>query len=169
MAFQPYMSVKSARQGQFKGEALQQQRKDKWIPVLALNMSLKSPHDAATGQPSGKRQYEPVVIVKEWGAASPQGLTACATNENLTEVMIEFMKINSNGEEYIYQTVKLTDAMITEVARFTAGAPAGTPALVIPPTADTHEIERWSFTFRKIEIEDFDGGTTFVDDWSNVG
>jgi type VI secretion system secreted protein Hcp len=86
MAFQPYMSVKGARQGQFKGEALQQQRKDKWIPVLALNMSLKSPHDAATGQPSGKRQYEPVAIVKEWGAASPQGLTACATNENLTEL-----------------------------------------------------------------------------------
>jgi hypothetical protein len=33
---------------------------------------VKSPRDVATGQASGKRQYAPIKIVKEWGAASPE-------------------------------------------------------------------------------------------------
>ena len=33
---------------------------------------MKSPRDVATGMASGKRQYAPIKIVKEWGAASPQ-------------------------------------------------------------------------------------------------
>jgi hypothetical protein len=31
-----------------------------------------SPRDAASGMATGRRQYAPVKIVKEWGAASPQ-------------------------------------------------------------------------------------------------
>jgi hypothetical protein len=31
-----------------------------------------APRDAASGMATGKRQYAPVKIVKEWGAASPQ-------------------------------------------------------------------------------------------------
>jgi hypothetical protein len=31
-----------------------------------------APRDLATGMASGKRQYAPVKIIKEWGAASPQ-------------------------------------------------------------------------------------------------
>ena len=31
-----------------------------------------APRDSATGMASGKRQYAPVKIIKEWGAASPQ-------------------------------------------------------------------------------------------------
>ena len=31
-----------------------------------------APRDSASGMPTGKRQYAPVKIVKEWGAASPE-------------------------------------------------------------------------------------------------
>jgi hypothetical protein len=31
-----------------------------------------SPRDSATGMATGKRQYAPIKIVKEWGAASPE-------------------------------------------------------------------------------------------------
>ena len=34
--------------------------------------SVKSPRDAASGLPTGKRQHGSVVISKEWGKASPQ-------------------------------------------------------------------------------------------------
>src|SRR5438270_1529115 len=33
---------------------------------------VESPRDVATGMATGRRQYAPVKIVKEWGAASPQ-------------------------------------------------------------------------------------------------
>jgi type VI secretion system secreted protein Hcp len=164
MAFQAYMSVKGKKQGQFKGEATQSNRKDMWMPVLSFQMGVLSPRDAATGQPSGKRQYKPVTIIKEWGAASPQGLAACATNEDLSDVVIEFSKANPTGAEYVYQTVHLTDAIIVEVERFTR-AQDGT-LLLAPGRADTLELESWSFTFRKIELDDKDGMTSFLDDWT---
>jgi type VI secretion system secreted protein Hcp len=170
MSFQPYMSVKGAKQGQFKGEATQAKRKDNWMPVFSVTMGLKSPRDPATGQPVGRRLHEPVTIVKQWGAASPQGLVACATNETLTEVVLEFTKMNPNGEEYVYQSVKLTDAAVAEVARFTGRPDAAGRAPTPPERAptDTLELEKWAFTFRKIEIEDTDGKTSFIDDWSDT-
>ena len=39
-------------------------------PALRFSFALASPRDAATGQASGKRQWKPVTIVKEWGAVS---------------------------------------------------------------------------------------------------
>jgi type VI secretion system Hcp family effector len=163
MAFHGFIAVKGAKQGQFKSEATQGSRKDKWTPVVSFTMGLRSPHDPATGQASGKHQLEPVTIVKEWGAASPQGLAACATNERLTEVQVEFTRNKPSGEEYVHQTVKLTDALITQVTRF-AGNPDSTWGT---SSATLLELERWSFTFRRIEVHDVDGNTTHVEDWSN--
>jgi type VI secretion system secreted protein Hcp len=112
MAFQAYIAVKGKKQGQFKGEAAAIQRKDKWMQVLGFTMGLTSPRDPSTGQATGRRQFQPVTIVKQWGAASPQGLAACSTNESLAEVDIEFTKTTAAGLEAVYQTVKLTDASI---------------------------------------------------------
>src|SRR5262249_6176048 len=110
MAIQAYISVKGSRQGQFKGEALKAGRQDKWMSVLSVVMDLQVPRDPATGQATGRRQYLPVKIIKAWGAASPQGLSACATNETLPEVRIEFVKATMTGVEEVYQSISLTDA-----------------------------------------------------------
>ena len=156
MAFPAYLSVTGSRQGQFKGESIQARRKNAWIPLLSFGMSLESPRDAATDQPSGERRFAPVRIVKEWGAASPQGLTACATNEALTQVLIEFTTTHPTGEEYVYQSMKLTNATISRVVRIKGGRGEG---------ADIYELEDWEFTFAKIEVDDIDGLTKFTDDW----
>src|SRR5215472_464779 len=101
MAFQAHVSIKGKKQGQFKGEGIQDKRKDKWIPVLSFAQEVVSPRDLATGQASGKRQWKPVKITKEWGAADPQIFAACVTNEVLPEVVFEFTKTNPSGEEYV--------------------------------------------------------------------
>ena len=165
MAFPAYLSVKGNRQGQFKGEAVEQDRKDKWMVVLSFAMDLEAPRDPHTRLPVGKREWKPLKIVKEWGAASPQALTACATNEGLSEVTIEFTKTNTTGQEYLYQRVTLANATIAEIDRFTGypGAPDNGPKHT--SWADTLELERWSFTFQKIEVVDLDANTTFNDDW----
>ncbi len=170
MAFPAYLSVRAARQGQFKGESPQAKRKD-WIPILAFAMGVESPRDAATGEAAGKRQYKPVRITKEWGAASPQALTACATNEVLTSVALEFTRSSKDAEEYVYQTVTLTNSTLTRVVRV-----KGKPALAddvlssdLRPehsgSVDSHEIEEWDFVFQKIDVTDNDGSATFADEW----
>ena len=166
MAIQAYIAVKGQKQGQFKAEAATTPRKEKWMPVLAFTMGLASPRDPASGLPSGKRQFQPVTIVKQWGAASPQGLAACSTNESLAEVDIEFTKTTAAGLEAVYQTVKLTDASIAQVARFTGRADGREDTATAGHSAPTDmlELERWTFTFRKIEVHDTDGNTSFADD-----
>jgi len=168
MALQAWISVKGAKQGQFKGEATAAKRHDKWMPVLAFTMGVISPRDPASGLPTGKRQHQPLTIVKPWGAASPQGLTACASNEVLSEVAIEFTRQTTTGTEVVYQTVRLTNAGFSQVARFT-GRPDGaedTPASGHSGTTDLMELERWAFTFQKIEVHDNDGNTSFDDTWT---
>ena len=164
MALQAWISVRGAKQGQFKGEATAAKRRDKWMPVLAFTMDVVSPRDPASGLPTGKRHYQPVTIVKSWGAASPQGLTAWATNEVLAEVDIEFTRQSPTGEEAVHQTVRLTNASLAQIARFT-GRPDGaedTPSSGHSGTSDMMEMERWSFTFQKIEVHDSDGNTSFI-------
>jgi type VI secretion system secreted protein Hcp len=165
MAFQAFVSIKGAKQGQFKGESAAANRKD-WIAVIAFTMALKSPRDLATGQASGKRQFEPVAFVKEWGAASPQGLTALSTNEVLTTVGFEFVKTNATGKEIVFQKVTLTNAAVSQIVRSTADPGQTLGSTAIPSGADTKGFESWSFTFQKIVVEDENGKTTFSDDWS---
>jgi type VI secretion system secreted protein Hcp len=165
MALQAWIAVKGAKQGQFKSETTVATRRDKWMPVIAFTMGMSSPRDAATGQASGKRQHQPVTIVKPWGAASPQALTACAANEILTEVDIEFTRPSTTGGDDVYQSVRLTNATFSQIARFT-GRPDGaedTPSSGHTGTSDMMELERWAFTFQKIEVQDNDGKTSFVD------
>ena len=163
MSFHAQVSIKGRKQGQFKGEGFQSKRGNKWIPILAFGYAVQSPRDLATGQATGKRQHKPVVVTKAWGAATPQLFQALTTNEILDSVDIEFFKVNPNGEEYLYHTVKLTNASIVEIKQYTreyelesAGHPEG---------VDPVELEDVSFTFQKIEIENKDGKTTTVDDW----
>ena len=157
-----YLTVIGNKQGQFKAEGVPVQHKAS-IPVLAFVMELASARGAAAGPVTGKRQYQPVTVVKEWGAASPQGLAACATNEVLSTVKIEFSKTKPTGEEYTFQTVTLTNATLSDVRRFTGDLEAAEG--LEPSSKEPTGLERWSFTFQKIEVADVDGKTTFVDDW----
>jgi type VI secretion system secreted protein Hcp len=174
MALQAWIAVKGVKQGQFNSEILQkdpktEKRRDKWSPVLAFTMGLASPHDAATGQASGRRQHHPVTIVKQWGAASTQALSACANNEVLTEVAIEFTRPppSGSGDDVVYQSVRLTNATFSQITRFT-GRPDGaedTPSSGHAGTDEMMELERWAVMFQKIEVHDNDGKTLFEDDW----
>ena len=62
MAFQAYVKIKGKKQGQFKGEGTQKATLGGAgaIPLLRFLSSATSPRDAATGQASGKRHWQPV-------------------------------------------------------------------------------------------------------------
>jgi len=167
MAFPAYIAIKGVKQGQFKGETTAVERQDKWMEIFAFTMELDAPHDPATGQPSGRRQYKPVTVVKHWGAASPQILQAGATNEVLSEVEVQFSRANTSGTQ-VAQTVRLTNAMVSAIVRFT-GDPDGAEDTALGGHSKANEMqeyERVSFTFQKIEVADVAGKTVFSGDWA---
>jgi type VI secretion system secreted protein Hcp len=152
------MTVDAAKQGRFKADVTRRSGGTE-TTVLRFQYMLNSPRDAA-GQATGKAQHSPVTITKDWGASSPQFYQACTTNEVLKSVVIEFLKTGPDGKEYVFQTVKLTNATVSRVFQYVGDPPtAGQPP-------EDRELEDISFTFQKIEMENSDGRTAAADDWT---
>lgn len=130
------VEIEGAKQGRFKGEGPREGNKDKIIG-LRYEYEIKMPGDAATGQSSGKRQHQPLVITKEWGAASPQLFQAAATGETLKSVLLSFFKPAPGTDSELFYTVQLTDARITGLRHY---------------TEDSRFFEEVSVAFLKMEV-----------------
>lgn len=153
-----FLSVVGSKQGQFRGDAETEARRAEWMTLIAVHMGVESPRDVVTGEPTGRRQFSVVTITKFWGEASVQGLSACSENEGLTEVVLQFTRLDPDGHEHLFQTVKLTEATLVSIQRSTVQASDG--SLVGQ--------EDWGFNFRKIEVIDNDAAVTFSDDWQAI-
>jgi len=154
-----YVTIRGVKQGVLKGQSTNRQRQNQ-IQAFQFLMQLAAPRDASTGQASGKRQYSPITITKEWDACSPQIFEAASTNETLSLVEVDFLRTSPDGKESVYETIKLTDATISSVKRYIGFLDAGEPP-------DSRQLEDVSFSFSKIEITHSDGGTMFIDNWNS--
>ena len=156
MAHEFYVTVEGGKQGKLKGESPREQHKDKLLG-LGFHYSVSSPRESGSGQATGRRTHQPVSFVKEWGAATPQLFQALSTNEVLKSVLFEFVRTNDNGEEYVFHTIKLTNAQVNEIEQYVEPPPT--------QSQETGPLEKISFTFQRIELENRDGKTMAVDDW----
>jgi type VI secretion system Hcp family effector len=109
MASQYYGKIKGAMQGTFRGDSTTPNRHN-WIEIQGYEVGVQSPFDAATGQASGKRQHQPVIITKPKGASTPLLIQAWQMKEPLTEVVIEGTE---PGSESVHDRITLTNAQIT--------------------------------------------------------
>jgi type VI secretion system secreted protein Hcp len=159
MAYEFYMTIEGTAQGKFKGESTRGAHKDK-APCVSFTYGVQSPRDIATGMASGKRQHQPFVATKEFGASSPQLFQACVTNEVLKSVLFEYIHTTPEGKEEVYFTIKLTNATIAALKQYSQEAAKHTEA------NDTHELEDVSFTFQKIDMENKAFKTAASDDWT---
>ena len=157
MAYEFYVTVEGTKQGKFKQETRREAHEGK-LTGTAFRYSIASPRDAATGMAGGKRLHRPISFVKEWGAATPQFFQALCTNEILKSVLFEFVKVDENGEEYVFHTIRLTNASVSEIEQYVEDTPGS-------EAHETDPLERISMTFQRIELENKDGKTMAVDDW----
>ena len=92
-----FVTIEGTRQ-KFKGESIRKGYENS-IEGISFAYNVKSPRDSASGQASGKRTHHPVTFVKEWGASTPQFFQALVTNEQLSSVVIDFVR--SGGDEHL--------------------------------------------------------------------
>jgi type VI secretion system secreted protein Hcp len=163
MSHEFYVTITGTKQGAFKGESIREKHSSK-LSGLSYNHTIQSPRDVATGQASGKRQHGPIQITKEWGASTPQIMQALVSNEVLKEVLFEFVQTTPDGMEQVYYTVKLTNATISGV-QYMTGAGESAESAKTSASYDTHELEKVSFTYQKIEVDHKAGKTSATDDW----
>jgi type VI secretion system secreted protein Hcp len=150
-----YVQIEGTKQGQFANESARNNHAPR-VVGLNFDYTVKVPRDASTGLTSGRRQHSPVILTKEWGAASPQLFQALVTNEVLRVVLFEFYRTNQNGEEELATTVKLTNATVVEIHQHS------------PTVAKVGQLEDISFTFGGIEIQNQQGKTMAADSWTTL-
>jgi type VI secretion system secreted protein Hcp len=148
-----YVSIVGGKQGKFKGESAKGGRANA-IEGLAFHYEVATPRDTATGMATGKRQHGAVSLVKRWDAASPQLYQAALQNEILSSVLFEFLRVNAEGNEEVFESIKLTNAAVTSFKQH-----------VQSDQAQTQELEEITFTFNAIQFEA--SKTLVADSWKS--
>lgn len=156
MSVQAFVKITGTKQGQFKSPNGKSAAGPGGIPVLRFESLASAPRDLATGQSSGKRQWQPIRLTKEWDAASPQLLAALTTNEVLSTVVFEFYRSDPTGKSALHYRISLKNAVLStldSVLDVTAPASAGARP----------ELEMVEMTFQSITVENVDGKTSATD------
>jgi type VI secretion system secreted protein Hcp len=159
--FDFYVLIEGTKQGLFANESARSNHAPRVVGVN-FDYLVSTPRDPATGMSRGRRQHGPVVMTKEWGAASPQLFQALVSNEILKSVVFEFYQTNSQGDEELATTVKLTNATVTDIHQYSPSSGSGAGGKHVS-VQDRRQLEDISFTFGAIEIQHLPGKTMATD------
>ncbi len=151
--------AEGTNQGKFKGESTKKMLADR-SEITGYQQEVTTPRDAASGMASGKRMHQPVIILKQTGASSPQFFQALCTNELLKKVVIDFYKPDAMGTEINYYTVTLENVRVSGYKQF-----IGQLENVKFNSANNSLFDEIKLSFQKITVEDKVGKTIAIDDW----
>ena len=157
MALNAYLRLTGETQGKIEGSVNQRGRRGSMM-VIGFEHEVISPRDSASGQPTGKRQHKPLTITKEIDKASPLLMQAMVTNENLTEVSIQFWQPSKKRKEIMHFVISLSNASISGIRQEMLNNK-------YPENMQHKEREHISFCYQKIEWLHVKSGTTSEDDW----
>lgn len=145
---------------QFRAESTRSGHTDK-TDVLSYTMDLKSTRDAASGQATGKRQYQPILLWKNSGASSPQFFQALVTNESIKKITLEFYRPDEvfKQNELAY-TIELENASITGYRQV-----MGVPDQAEFRAKGAGLYDEIRIVFEKITVTDKKARTQYNDAW----
>ena len=161
MALNAYLKLSGSKQGEIKGSVTQKGREGQ-IMVTATDHEVFYSKDPATGLPTGKRQHKPFRITKDVDRSSPLLYMAMINNEDITTWELRFWTSSATGAEEQYYTVKLTNALISDVVFHM-------PNTRNPDFSKYPESEEIFFIYQKIQWIWTDGDLSAQDDWGAFG
>lgn len=159
MPFNAYLTLKGQRQGEIHGPVTLPGRENTML-VHSFSHQITSPRDPASGLATGRRQHQPLQILKEIDKASPLLLAAFVSNETLVDWALQFWETaaDAGGGEKREYTIRLTNASIASIRESMNDNE--------DPVAGTLPLrEEISFTYQKIEWIWADGEVTAEDSW----
>ena len=157
MPLPAHLTLEGKNQGAIEGSCTQEGREGT-ILVQALNHEVSIPLDSQTGLSTGKRVHHPLKILKEVDKSTPLLFLALTSGEHLNSVEIQFYRIDENGAEEHFYTIKLEDAIIVSIK-------PKLPSCLEAETVDLKFQEEVSFTYRKAIWRWEPDGKESEDDW----
>lgn len=89
MAIRAMLKLKGIQQGEIKGETRLRGFEGQ-IELISVKHQFNIPTDAATLQPTGKRQYQPIEVLKAVDRVTPLLINAAVNNEIFVEFALDF-------------------------------------------------------------------------------
>jgi len=161
-----YLTIEGSTQGNITEGAftedsvgnIYQEGHENEILVEAFNHTVRVPTDPQSGQPTGQRVHQPLTISKVFDKCSPLLYKALTSGERLSNCKIRWFRTSKTGSQEHYFTIKLEDAIITNIT-------ARMPNCQDPNQAHFTHLEDVSFSYRKITWTHEIGATSGEDDW----
>jgi type VI secretion system secreted protein Hcp len=144
-----------------KGDSLQKSLgRENSIECLEFSESVRTAREAGSGMATGRRQYEPLMIVKRLDKATPLLAKALCNNETIDGVF-KFFRPNPAGDgttEHFF-TVSIKGGRIASQKLMLEANPKAEPV-------DDPPHEEVGFIFHTIEWTFTNGGVTHQDSWA---
>lgn len=152
-----YLVLEGQNQGKIEG-SIQVKGHEGKILVQAVNHTIEIPKSPQTGLPTGKRVHLPMTLTKAIDQASPKLFQALTSGEQMKEVTVEYYFANKMGLEEKYYTVKLSNAIVTNIRSWV-------PNCLDPNNQQMGHMEDVSFTYEKISWTFVSKGIEAEDSW----
>ncbi|MDY6943375.1 MAG: Hcp family type VI secretion system effector [Pseudomonadota bacterium] len=161
-----YLYIEGERQGPITSGAftedsvgnIYQEGHEDEILVQAFSHQVVIPRDPQSGQPTGQRVHQPLVITKVFDKSSPLLYNALTSGETLTQCEIRWFRTSSAGTQEHYFTTRLVDAIVVDIR-------AHMPNVQDPDKQQYTHMEDVAFSYRMIEWTHEIAGTSGSDDW----
>ncbi len=128
--------------------------------IIHLEHTISQAFDPLSGQPTGVRVHSALRVVKVLDKATPGLHKALCTGQNLSEVTINFYRIDPPAQqEAIYYKITLRNARIVEIGPLTA---------FVTPDSYRH-MEQVSFVYEEIEWNWLPDSIVEMDKWGAPG
>ncbi len=153
------ITIIGEEQGQIEGSCDTDGREGT-IQVLRFDHSVEIP-TSADGITAGRRVHRPFIISKETDKSTPMLFQALCTGELLSEVILDWYRIDGTGEQELYYTIKLYNALISKVRPWV-------PDILDQSKSAYRHMEDVSFTYEKIIWTWEPDGIEYEDAWGEM-
>lgn len=155
-----HMTITGEEQGPIEGSC-EWGGREGTITVLAFDHVVELPTDDR-GIASGRRVHRPIVIAKEIDKSTPMLYQALCTGELLTEIELEWYRIDGSGEEELYYTMTMFNGMVTRMRPWV-------PNVLDESNSHLKHMEEVQISYEKIIWTWEPDGIEYEDGWSGSG
>ncbi|EIP85399.1 hcp protein [Burkholderia humptydooensis MSMB43] len=152
-----YLTLEGETQGNIEGSCAIAGHENK-ILVQGVEHKIEIPKNLQTGLPTGPRIHGPMMLTKEIDKSSPKLAQALTSGEHMKSVVLEYWRINKDGKQEHYYTVKLENAILMEIRSWT-------PNCLVLDNKELSHMEDVSFTYEKITWTYVLDGIEAEDSW----
>lgn len=154
------LTITGEEQGPIEGSCELDGREDT-ILVQAFDHVVEIPTDER-GVASGRRSHRPLTITKEIDKSTPMLYQALCTNELLTEVRLDWYRLDGTGEHELYFTMLMENGFITRIHPWV-------PNVLDRANESLRHMEDVSISYEKIIWTWEPDGIQFEDTWGQIG